>query len=93
MRLVRGSLKLEDVLSSRGRVKVLRIVMRLGEVNITRIVRESGLNYKTVKAHLDSLVAAGILSERRCGRLRMYSVNYLNPSALVLKDVLLALER
>lgn len=82
----------EEVLCSRGRVKVLKVVMRHGEVNITRIVRETGLNHKTVKNHLMRLAELGIVNERSFGRAKLYSVNYRSPRVLVLRDILFSLE-
>lgn len=85
-------LRLDTLLSTRGRLKVIRIILRYGETNITRIIRESGLNYKTVKRHLAFLVETGLINERSYGRARLYSVNYASPKALLLRDLLFAIE-
>lgn len=85
-------IKIEDLLSSRGRVKIIKIIIKYGETNITRIVRESSLNHKTVKKHLEFLVKNGLIHEKTYGRVKLYSINYKNPHALLLKDVLLTIE-
>jgi predicted transcriptional regulator len=84
--------KVEDLLSSRGRVKVIKTILKYGETNITKIVRESGLNHRTVKNHLEFLVKIGLVNERSYGRVKLYSINYKSPQVLVLKDILLTFE-
>ncbi|MEJ2126772.1 MAG: ArsR family transcriptional regulator [Candidatus Bathyarchaeota archaeon] len=43
---------IEDVFSSKGRVKILRILSEIGELNISEIARRAGLNYTTTNQHL-----------------------------------------
>ena len=43
---------IEDVLSSKGRVRILRILSEIGELNISEIARRAGLNYATTNQHL-----------------------------------------
>lgn len=85
-------LTLEGLLSSRGRVKIIKTIFKYGEVNVTRITRESGLNHKTVKRHLNYLVTTGLINERTYGRVKLYSINYFSPKALLLRDLLFAIE-
>ncbi|AFH43354.1 winged helix-turn-helix transcriptional regulator [Fervidicoccus fontis] len=79
---------MEEIVGSIGKVKILKVIYKLGEVNITRISRETGLNHKSVSIHLEELKKMGIVYERRFGRVRMLSLNYLNPKVLVLSDLL-----
>ncbi|MFQ6085981.1 MAG: ArsR/SmtB family transcription factor [Candidatus Bathyarchaeia archaeon] len=67
-------MKLEHVLSSRGRVRVLKVLLRVGELNVSEIARRSGLNYATANNHLEALERAGLLREKRFGRIRIYRV-------------------
>lgn len=85
-------MRVEDVLSSRGRVKILKVLCSLGEANVTRIVRETGLNHKSVVNHLEKLVELGLVTKRIVGRCKMYSVNLSNPKVLALRDVIDMLE-
>lgn len=85
-------MKVEDLLSSRGRVKVLKVLLNEGQANITRIVRESGLNHRLVEKHLEELVKMGIVQERRYGRLRMFMVDLRDPKVSGLSEVLRQLE-
>lgn len=79
---------LEEVLSSRVRVKVLKIVFDRGEVNISQIIRETGLNHKLVSKHLKYLVDSGLIEEVKIGRLRLFRPNWLNPKARTVEGLL-----
>ena len=83
---------LEDIFSSRGRIRVLLTVFRLGEANISRIVRETGMHHSVVARHLEKLVDTGILVERRYGRIRLFRVNYADPKTVVVRDLIETLE-
>ena len=79
---------IEGVLSSRGRVRILRILVENGELNISEIARRAGLNYATTKGHLNVLEEAGIIQQRRFGRIRLYKLNEENPKAAMLKKLI-----
>ncbi|MFP3171991.1 MAG: helix-turn-helix domain-containing protein [Acidilobus sp.] len=85
-------MRAEDILSSKGRVKVLKVLLSEGQANITRIVKESGLNHRLVERHLEELVRMGIVQERRYGRLRMFMVDLRDPKVSGLSEVLRQLE-
>ncbi|MEM0026114.1 MAG: ArsR family transcriptional regulator [Zestosphaera sp.] len=80
------SSRLEEILSSKARVKVLRVVLERGEVNINQIIRETKLNYKTVRKHVNYLVSVGLIEELRVGRLRLLRPNWLNPKVRRLEE-------
>ena len=53
---------IEEVFSSRGRVRILRILSEIGELNISELARRAGLNYATAKVHLQILEEAGLIT-------------------------------
>ena len=53
---------------------ILDILSKYGELNITRIVRYTGLHFRTVTRKLKDLVINGYVEERRYGRLRLYRI-------------------
>ncbi|HID90705.1 TPA: ArsR family transcriptional regulator [Candidatus Bathyarchaeota archaeon] len=65
-------MRIESILSSRGRIKVLRVLLDAGELNISEIARKAGLNYATTNNHLEVLERAGLVEEKRFGRIRIY---------------------
>jgi DNA-binding transcriptional ArsR family regulator len=68
-------MEIEEVFSSKPRMKILRLVARLGALNVSDIARRINLNYSTTNQHLKLLEAEGILQQRVYGRIRMYKFN------------------
>jgi DNA-binding transcriptional ArsR family regulator len=65
-------LTLEDVFSSRGRVRILKLLAEFGELNISAISRRINLNHSAVKDHLKFLTEVGLIREKRFGRIIIY---------------------
>jgi len=45
----------EEILGSRGRIRVLQVLTESGELNISEVSRRTGLNYTSVQRHLMKL--------------------------------------
>ncbi len=56
------------------REKIIEVLTLYGELNITRIAREAGLNFRVASKYLKELVQQGIVEERRYGRLRLFKL-------------------
>lgn len=65
---------LEEALSSKGRVRVLRVLMEAGELNASEIARRANLNYSTALSHLLALKRVGLVEERKYGRIRIFKI-------------------
>jgi DNA-binding transcriptional ArsR family regulator len=65
-------MEIEEVFSSRPRMKILKLLSRLGTLNVSDIAKRIGLNYTSTNEHLQLLEAEKILSQRSYGRIRMY---------------------
>ncbi len=78
----------EDVFSSKGRVKILRILAEIGELNVSEISRRAGLNYATTKRHLELLESVGLVRHKKFGRIRIFRFDEGNQRARVVKDLL-----
>jgi len=63
---------IEEVLSSKGKIKILKILTLFGELNISEIVRKAQLNHATVTQHLDYFKSIGIVQEKAFGRIKIY---------------------
>ena len=68
-------MKIEEVFSSRPRMKILKLINRLGALNVSEISRRIGLNYSTTNQHLKLLEHEGVIRESLYGRIRMYRMN------------------
>ena len=78
-------LEVEKLFSSSGRIKVMGIVLESNELNISEITRRSGISHSSVSAHLEFLVKAGLLTEKRFNRIRIFRVNYSSPYTQILE--------
>jgi DNA-binding transcriptional ArsR family regulator len=74
-------MEIEDVFSSRPRMKILKLVARLGNLNVSDIARRIGLNYSTTNQHLKLLENEEVLRQTTYGRIRMYRFNEISPKA------------
>jgi predicted transcriptional regulator len=81
-------LEVEQVFSSYGRVKVMSVIMESNELNISEITRRAGISHSSVALHLAFMVKAGLLTEKRFNRIRIFRVNHSNPYASALQSFL-----
>jgi DNA-binding transcriptional ArsR family regulator len=80
------TLEVERLFSSYGRSKIISILIEYGELNITEIIKKSGLSHTTVSNHLSFLVKAGIVNEKRFNRIRIFRLDYSSPLVSVLQN-------
>jgi len=83
----------EEIFSSKGRVKILRLLVEIGELNISEIARRAGLNYATTNQHLTILEKAGLVLHKSFGRIRIYRLNENSGYAAVVKTLIEGWER
>jgi len=76
------------VLSSKGRVRILRILADIGELNISEIARRAGLNYATTNQHLKVLEDYQLVKHKKFGRIRIFRYNDGNPRARMIKQLM-----
>jgi DNA-binding transcriptional ArsR family regulator len=74
-------MSVEDIFSSKGRVKVLKSLAERGEMNISDITRKTNLNHTTTSAHLRRLCDLGIVEEKKFGRIRIFRFKKEDPRA------------
>ena len=86
-------MELEDVFSSKPRIKLLRLIARLGELNVSDIARRIGMNFTSTSRHLRVLEEEGILQQRTYGRIRMYRFNQASPKAKAVQRLIEAWEQ
>jgi DNA-binding transcriptional ArsR family regulator len=65
---------IEEVLSSKGKIKILKILTLYDELNISEIVRKVQLNHATVTQHLAYFRSVGIVSLKVFGRIKIYQL-------------------
>jgi predicted ArsR family transcriptional regulator len=62
----------EDVFCSKTRVKLLRTLFNLGQLNTSDLARKLGTNYKTTRRHLALLEKEGVIQQRLSGKTRLF---------------------
>ncbi len=83
-----NKVKMEEVLASKGRIKILKAIISSGEINLTQILHMTGLNYRAVIHHINFLVRAGLIEELRIGRARIYRPRWIDPRIKLLEELL-----
>ncbi len=78
----------EEVFSSKPRMKILKLVARLGELNVSDIARRIGMNFTSTNRHLRVLEEEKILQERTYGRIRMYRFNQASAKAKAVETLI-----
>jgi len=81
-------MSIEDTFSSKGRVRILRILVEIEELNISEIARRTGLNYATTNQHLQALENAGLVRHKRFGRIRIFRFNEEDCRAKIIKELI-----
>ena len=79
---------IEQVFSSKPRMKILKLIARLGTLNVSDIARRIGLNYSTTNEHLKLLEAEGVLRQTVYGRIRMYRFNEASLKAKAVQNLI-----
>ncbi|HID15850.1 MAG TPA: ArsR family transcriptional regulator [Candidatus Atribacteria bacterium] len=78
---------IEEMFSSKGRVRVLRMLIKNQELNISEIARKTRLSHTSVEEHLEKLCKTNIVTEKRFGRIRIFKFNENNPIAKIIKEM------
>ena len=76
---------IEEVFSSRGRVKIIRVLAKINELNISEIARQANLNHSTACQHLEFLEKAGLIQKKVFGRIKIYRFRLENIRAKAIK--------
>ncbi len=79
---------IEDVFSSKGRMKILKALADVGELNVSEIARRAGLNYATTNQHLLVLESHGLVTYKKFGRVRIFRLNEENPAARIIMELI-----
>ncbi len=69
-------------------MKILKLIERLGELNVSDVARRIGVNFTTTSRHLRVLEEETILQERTYGRIRMYRFNQASPKAKAVQQLI-----
>jgi predicted transcriptional regulator len=82
------TMDVEDIFSSRVRMKILKTLAQLGELNVSEIARKLGINYETTTKHLEMLEAVSIVQHKKFGRIKLYRLCENSPKARAVQALL-----
>ena len=77
---------IEDLLGSKARIKILKILAIHDELSITSIIKRTRLNHSNVLKHLNYLKSVNLIQEKNFGRIRIYRFKIENLKAKSLKN-------
>ena len=86
-------MKLERILASSSRQKILLALHEIGKTHLTNLVRIVNSTYNQVIPHLEILEKEGIISVKSYGRLRVVELNMENQRTIALLKALQILDR
>lgn len=74
-------MEIENVFCSKLRMKILKVLAKVGELNVSEIAHRLKVNYAATNGHLKVLEDEGILLHKMFGRIRLYRINEQSPRA------------
>ena len=77
-------MEIEEFLASKTRIKIIKVLHELGELNIRKICQRIGSAYSIVRKNLELMEELGIIHYKRYGRIRLYGLNNDNPKVRLL---------
>ena len=86
-------MEFEEVFSSKPRMKILKLIHKLGQLNVSDIARRIKINYTATDGHLRLLESEGILKQYLYGRIRLYSFNETSEKAKAIQTLIQAWEQ
>jgi DNA-binding MarR family transcriptional regulator len=86
------SLNLEELLTSRSRIKILKALATRGSLNISGIRKCTGLNYKSIARALDALKHMRVIGEIRLDGTRSFRIRVENEQASKIDRLIKTLE-
>lgn len=81
-------MELEEVFSSKPRMKILKLLFELGQLNVSDIARRIKMNYTVTDEHLRLLESEGIIKKYMYGRIRLYSFNDASEKAKAVQNLI-----
>ncbi len=82
----------EDLFGSKARSKIIKILAREGELNISQIITRSGVNHSSAESHLIYLKRLNLIEEKVFGKIRIFRFIEENVKARSIKNLIKIIE-
>lgn len=76
-----SNFKIEVVLGSRAKVKILKELAKAEELTISLLIKKTKLNHSVVSKHLSQLTSLNLVQEKKFGRIRIFRYKIEEPKA------------
>jgi DNA-binding transcriptional ArsR family regulator len=76
------------VLCSKTRIKILKLVIELSQLNPSEIARRLGINHAITQKHLNLLSNQGVVQFRRYGRIKLYRLSESSLKAKAIQELI-----
>ncbi|MBY8982129.1 MAG: helix-turn-helix transcriptional regulator [Candidatus Lokiarchaeota archaeon] len=83
---------IEDLLGSRAKTKIIKLLAKNNELNISSIIKKTHLNHKNVLKHLNYLKLVNLVQEKNFGRIKIFRYKIENIKARYLKKFIIIWE-
>ncbi len=70
---------IEEVFASRSRIRILRALLEVREINVTRLGKIVELNHRSVGQHIAALRGLGIVEEKQFGKIKIVRIRDEDP--------------
>lgn len=77
--------RIEDLLGSKVRIKILKMLALNNELNISLIIAKTKINHTIALKHLNFLKKKNLVQEKKFGRIKIYRYKIENVKARYLK--------
>jgi DNA-binding transcriptional ArsR family regulator len=79
---------IEEIFKTKGRVQILKILAKAGELNISAICSQARMNHQVAKRHLQILSEVGVVQEKIFGRIKIYRLRIENLRVQGIKNLI-----
>jgi predicted transcriptional regulator len=86
-------MNVEEVFSSKCRMKIPKLLAQLGELNVSELARRLGMNYATTSKHLKVLEDESIVQHKVFGRIRLFRLDENSAKAKAVQNLVEVWER
>src|SRR5262245_1950090 len=81
---------LGEILTSSGRIRILTLLSKVGELHLTEIAKRTGQSYSSTERHLEDLANAAVVEEHDYARVRIFKMRTEIPKVKLLRELILA---
>ncbi len=75
------------MLSGASKVKILALLTKETELNVTAIAKKARINHSRLKIYLEELKDQNIVTEKNFGKIRIFLINENNEGGKLIKEL------